>query len=235
MQLSKYLTQAGVCSRRNAAQLIKSGAVTVNGTLVTEPWHIVAEGQAVKVHNRVVRLERKIYIVLHKPKGYVCTLSDEHARNTVLELVKPQIKERLYPIGRLDYDTTGLLIMTNDGDLAQHLAHPRYQVQKTYRAVLDRPLTTADAQTIRKGVRLPDGLVTVDSIHYSPLKKSVSVALHSGKYRVIKRLFARVGYNLISLERTNFANLSVRGMSVGSWRHLTNTEITRLKKKTAEG
>jgi 23S rRNA pseudouridine2605 synthase len=234
MQLSKYLTQAGVCSRRQAAELIKSGCVTVNGTVVTEPWHLVLEGQAVKVNNRVVRLEKKIYIVLNKPKGYVCTLSDEHARNTVLELIKPQIKERLYPIGRLDYDTAGLLLMTNDGDLAQQLAHPRYQVQKVYRAILDHPLTTADAQTIRMGVRLPDGLVTVDSLHYSPRSKSVSVTLHSGKYRIIKRLFARVGYHVLALERTQYAHLSVRGMSLGSWRHLTKAEISRLKPKKAE-
>lgn len=232
MQLSKYLTQAGVCSRRKAVELIKSGQVTVNGTLVTEPWHIVPDGQAVKVNNRVVRLEKKIYIVLNKPKGYVCTLSDEHARQTVLELIKPQIKERLYPIGRLDYDTTGLLIMTNDGELAQQLAHPSFQVQKVYTAILDHPLTSEDAVKLRKGIRLPDGVVAVDNVRYSPLKKNVSISLHSGKYRIIKRLFARLGYHVLALERTQFASLSVRGMQLGSWRFLTNTEIIRLKKQT---
>jgi len=234
MQLSKYLTQAGVCSRRKAVELIKTGQVTVNGTLITEPWHIVPEGHAVKVQKRVVRLEKKIYIVLNKPKGYVCTLSDEHERKTVLELITPQIKERLYPIGRLDYDTTGLLIMTNDGDLTQQLAHPRYQVQKVYRATLDRPLTAADAHSIRKGVRLTDGVVTVDDLRYSQLKKSVSITLHSGKYRVIKRLFARIGYHVVSLERAQYANISIRGISLGSWRFLTNTEIIRLKKSTSK-
>jgi 23S rRNA pseudouridine2605 synthase len=234
MQLNKYLTQAGACSRREAAQLIKNGSVTVNGTVITEPWHLVPEGHAVKVNNKVVRLQKKVYVVLNKPKGYVCTLSDEHARKTVLELIRPQIKERLYSIGRLDYDTTGLLILTNDGDLTEHLAHPRYQVQKVYTALLDRPLAPADAQTIRKGIRLPDGLVTVDSLHYSALKKSVTVALHSGKYRIIKRIFARVGYHVLALERTQYAHLSVRGMSTGSWRLLTKTEISRFTKKTIE-
>jgi 23S rRNA pseudouridine2605 synthase len=235
MQLSKYLTQAGVCSRRKAAELIKSGCVTVNGTIITQPWHKVPDDHAVKVHNRVIRLEKKIYIILNKPKGYISTVSDEHGRKTVLDLVKPHIKERLYPIGRLDYDTTGLLLLTNDGNLAQQLAHPKYQVKKVYRAILDRPITQADAQLIQKGIHLPDGFVKVDYLDYSPRSKSALVTLHSGKYRVIKRLFARVGYHVLALERIQYAHLSARGMPVGSWKFLSEKDIKKLITEPIKG
>lgn len=229
--LNKYLAIAGVASRRETVELIKEGHVTVNDELVTDPSYKVKSGDKVKYKDKIVKPEQKVYLLLNKPKGYITTVSDERGRRTVIDLVSDAGKYRLYPVGRLDRDTTGLLVITNDGDLAQKLSHPKYEVPKRYYAVLDKDLEVADFQKIKKGLHLPDGKIKVDKIFYVPNKPKnhVNVELHSGKNRIVKRIFLHVGYKVTKLDRTMYANLAKKDLPVGKWRHLTKEEIESLK------
>ncbi len=194
--LSKFIAQAGFCSRRKAVELIESGKVTVNGRKVTNPAQRVLETDIIKAENKPVKIEQKIYILLNKPKGYITTVSDEHGRNTVMELLTNAPKVRLYPVGRLDRDTSGLLVLTNDGDLAQNLAHPSKEIKKIYVVTLDKPLQYEHKAMIEEGIKLKDGLVPVDALEYVHPRnhEKVKIAIHSGKYRVIRRLFGHLAY-----------------------------------------
>jgi len=232
--LSKYIAQAGVCSRRQAPELIKSGRVTVNGVRITSPGHKLTSGDIVKVGNRVIRQAGKVYILLNKPKDCIASVFDDKGRKTVVDLVRSATRSTIYPVGRLDYATTGLILLTNDGELANKLSHPRYGVQKTYNVVLDKPLQPEDAQKIRKGVTLEDGKVQIDNL-VSVFSKQrfqgrAKITLHSGKYRVIRRLFEYLGYEVIKLDRVIYAGLTKKGLPIGRWRKLTPQELTMLKK-----
>ena len=229
MQLNKYLANSGICSRRKADIIIKSGLVTVNNNIVKESYFKVSDTDIVKYNNKTVKIEKKIYIILNKPKNYITTVKDEQNRRTVLDLLKPKIKERVYPIGRLDYDTTGLLLITNDGDFAQRLAHPSKLVKKTYIATLDKPLNKIDFEKIKLGIKLYDGFIKPDLIEY--LKKDsniIKIAIHSGKNRILKRIFKNFGYKVKKLDRIEYGPLSKKGLSRGQWRYLTKKEIKSL-------
>ncbi len=232
MQLNKFLAHAGVCSRRNAVELIKQGLVKVNGVVVKEPGHSVAEKDIVTVRGKKVTVERKLYFILNKPSGYITTTSDEKGRDTVMDLIGSSYKERLYPVGRLDRNTTGILLLTNDGQLAQQLAHPKYRVQKVYHVTLSKPFLESDRKRILAGVRLRDGKVTVDRISHAlgAKKNQVRLTIHSGKYRVVRRLFEALGYDVKKLDRVQYANLNKRGLPAGVWRKLQQKEISYLKK-----
>lgn len=228
--LNKFISQAGITSRRKAVEIIKDGRIKVNGKTVKMPTYIVQKNDTVTFDEEAVQSQEKIYILLNKPKNYITTLSDEQGRKTVVDLVA-NVGVRLYPVGRLDRDTTGLLLMTNDGDLAQRLAHPRYNIQKTYVVMLDRFLNTADLQIIKQGFPLTDGIIAVDYIGFIPglVKKNVKIVLHSGKNRIVRRIFEHFGYTVMKLDRVGYAGLTKQGLRVGQWRFLTHTEIKNLQ------
>lgn len=232
MQLNKFLAHAGVCSRRNAVELVKQGLVKVNGVVVKEPGHVLSEEDAVTVRGKKVTVERKLYIILNKPRGYITTTSDEKGRDTVMDLIGSSYKERLYPVGRLDRNTTGILLLTNDGELAQRLAHPKRRVQKVYHVTLSRTFDESDRKKIISGVRLRDGKVMIDRISHAlgQKKNQVRVTLHSGKYRIIRRLFESLGYEVKKLDRVQYANMNKRGLPGGVWRKLQQKEVSYLKK-----
>lgn len=232
MQLNKFLAQAGICSRRNAADLIKKGLVKVNGTVERNPAYRVKEADAVTYKGKKITGQTNVYILLNKPKGYVTTVSDEKGRKTVLHLLGKKVKQRVFPVGRLDITTTGLLLLTNDGDLAEKLAHPRHGVEKEYAVTLHKPLLDKDRLQILKGVRVQRGLIKADAISkpYGPKKNMVRVAIHSGKYRIIRRLFESMGYFVDRLDRIKYAGISKRGLQIGHWRFLTQKEIEKLNK-----
>lgn len=229
-KLSKFLAQSGHCSRRKATELIKEGVVKVNGKVVVEPFYELASDDSVKVNNKRVLPEQKLYFLFNKPKDVLCTLSDTKDRHTVAEFFK-NIPERLYPIGRLDRNTTGLLIMTNDGDLTQKLAHPKFQISKTYQVTTHKPVTQEHLDRLLKGIKLEDGFMKVDSAKYvsARVHNVISLSIHSGKKHIIKRLFKELRYFVEKLDRTNFAGLTKRGLSVGCYRPLTEKEIIKLK------
>ena len=231
MKLNAYIAHAGVCSRRKAADLIKEGSVNVNSKALIDPSYDVKTEDKVTVFGRPVKVEQKIYIMLNKPKGYVTTASDELGRNTVIDLLGGSVKERLYPIGRLDRDTIGLLLLTNDGDLAHKLAHPRYEVSKTYQVTLEKDLTDESIGRIKRGVYLEDGKVQVDELSFCSPRSRVAfrVVLHSGKKRVIRRLFEALGYNVKILERVVYAGMPLKGLAKGQWRYLTKAEVQHLQ------
>ena len=230
--LSKFIAQAGLCSRRKAVELIESGKVTVNGRKITNPAERIHPSDIVKSGRKVIQNEQKVYILLNKPKGYVTTVADEHGRQTVMDLLAEAPKVRLYPVGRLDRDTTGLLVLTNDGELTQSLAHPSHDVKKIYIVTLDKPLQPEHLAMIKAGITLKDGLVPVDALEYIHPKspEKVKIAIHSGKYRVIRRLFGHLEYHVHALDRVFYANLSKKGLPLGRWRFLTKQEILLLKK-----
>jgi 23S rRNA pseudouridine2605 synthase len=229
--LSKYLAHAGVCSRRKAVECIDQGIVTVNGHVITDPGHRISPHQKVAIHGEVVKAQRKVYMLVNKPKDCITTAQDERGRRTVLDIVQGAVNTRIYPIGRLDRHTTGVLLLTNDGELALKLAHPRYEIEKIYRARLTRQLIAADLQKVKKGVRLEDGFVRVDDIGFIPKRPrtEVFVTLHSGKYRVVRRLFEALGYEVASLDRVGYAGLSKQGVPQGTWRFLSPDEVDYLK------
>jgi len=230
--LSKYLAQAGVASRRKVVDIIKSKVVTVNGIVVNEPGFKVNNNDCVRVSNNIVRSEAKIYIVLNKPKNCITTVSDERGRHGVMDIITQEIKQRIYPVGRLDRNTTGLLVLTNDGDMALKLSHPRFEVQKIYHLLLDKAFTRNDMKTILSGVELEDGFVKVDEAQFfsDRPKNNVIIALHSGKYRIVRRLFEHLGYGVEKLDRAGYAGLTKARLDVGQWRYLTSSEIAQLKK-----
>jgi 23S rRNA pseudouridine2605 synthase len=229
--LSKYLAQAGIASRRKVVDIIKSKVVTVNGVMINEPGFKVNHNDCVRVQDTLIRSEEKIYLLLNKPKNCITTVSDDLGRHNVINLIAQDVKQRIYPVGRLDRNTTGLLVLTNDGDLALKLSHPRFEVEKVYHVQLDKALTRADMNKIINGLQLEDGFIQVDAINYFPdrSKQNVIVALHSGKNLIIRRIFEHLGYDVRKLDRASYAGLTKSRLEVGQWRHLTRHEISQLK------
>ncbi len=232
MPLNKYIAHAGVCSRRDAADLVKSGKVHVNGKPVLEPGFKVTIKDEVKVHGKqVVATRNFVYILLNKPKDFLTTTDDPEGRKTVMDIIKSATTERVYPIGRLDRNTTGVLLLTNDGELAQKLSHPSYEVKKIYEVKLDKPLLKKDFDRIIAGVQLEDGMVAPDVLAYADSKdKSViGIEIHSGKNRIVRRIFEHVGYDVRNLDRVMYANLTKKNVERGKWRFLSEKEVRLLK------
>ena len=230
LRLNKYLANAGVCSRREADQFIQAGVVKVNGEVVTELGAKVQRTDTVHFHDQLVSMEKKVYVLLNKPKDYVTTSDDPQQRKTVMELVKNCCRERIYPVGRLDRNTTGVLLFTNDGDLASKLTHPKFLKKKIYHVFLDKNVTAADLRQIADGITLEDGEVHADAISYASDtdKKQVGIEIHSGKNRIVRRIFESLGYRVIKLDRVMFAGLTKKGLKRGDWRFLTEQEVAML-------
>ena len=231
IRLNKFLANAGVCSRREADEFITAGVVSVNGQVVTELGTKIKRGDEVKFHDQVVNIERKIYVLLNKPKDTVTTSDDPQARRTVMDLVKGACEERIYPVGRLDRNTTGVLLLTNDGDLASKLTHPKYLKKKIYHVHLDKNLTKADMEQIAAGIQLDDGEIHADAISYTDenKKNDVGIEIHSGKNRIVRRIFESLGYKVVKLDRVYFAGLTKKGLRRGDWRYLTEQEVNFLR------
>lgn len=232
MRLNKYIAHSGVCSRRKAGDLVKAGKVFVNGQIELNPSYMVLEGDEVQYDNKVLKIEEnKIYILMNKPKNTVTTLSDENGRMTVRDIIGDKVKERIYPVGRLDRMTTGLLLMTNDGDLATKLAHPSGEVKKFYRAILDKKISDADIAKIRNGLTLEDGFIKVDGVDFvkGGDGKVVGIELHSGRNRIIRRIFEHLDYKVERLDREYYAGLTKKDLKRGWWRHLKEKEVIMLK------
>lgn len=237
IRLNKYIANAGICSRREADQLIATGVVQVNGKTVTEMGYKVKPTDIIKYGGQTLRKERMVYLILNKPKDYITTVDDPQERRTVLELIHGACKERVYPVGRLDRATTGLLMFTNDGDLTKKMTHPRYGVRKIYHVELDKPLKRADMDKITEGIELEDGLIKVDEITYvgdGADKTQIGVELHSGKNRIVRRIFEHAGYNVRKLDRVMFGPLTKKDLARGRWRFLTDAEVGMLKMISAE-
>ena len=231
IRLNKFLANAGVCSRREADEFITAGVVSVNGEVVTELGTKIKRGDEVKFHDQTVSIERKIYVLLNKPKDTVTTSDDPQARRTVMDLVKGACSERIYPVGRLDRNTTGVLLLTNDGDLASKLTHPKYLKKKIYHVHLDKNLTKADMEQIAAGIQLDDGEIQADAISYTDdfKKDEVGIEIHSGKNRIVRRIFESLGYKVVKLDRVFFAGLTKKGLRRGEWRYLTEQEVNFLR------
>ena len=231
IRLNKFLANAGVCSRREADEFITAGVVSVNGEVVTELGTKIKRGDEVKFHDQAVSIERKIYVLLNKPKDTVTTSDDPQARRTVMDLVKGACSERIYPVGRLDRNTTGVLLLTNDGDLASKLTHPKYLKKKIYHVHLDKNLTKADMDQIAAGVQLEDGEIHADAISYTDdfKKDQVGIEIHSGKNRIVRRIFESLGYKVVKLDRVFFAGLTKKGLRRGDWRYLSEAEVNYLR------
>jgi len=233
MPLNKYLAHCGLASRRKAVDFISEGKVTVNGEVKNEPFYRVQNADVIVCDGQLMQVqERMVYILLNKPKGVITTTEDEHGRATVLDIVDPHFPERVYPVGRLDRDTTGLLLITNDGDLAQKLAHPSHQIKKHYRATLDKPLRQSDYDTLEKGLELEDGVVPVNWIRFSedhPERDVVELEIVIGRNRVVRRIFEALGYRVRKLDRFYYAGLTKRELPRGSFRELTQKEVVLLK------
>ncbi len=231
IRLNKYLANAGVCSRREADEYIQAGAVLVNDTVVTELGTKVLRSDEVKFRDQPVTMEKKVYVLLNKPKDYVTTSDDPQQRKTVMDLVKNACEERIYPVGRLDRNTTGVLLLTNDGDLASKLTHPKFLKKKVYHVYLDKPVTATDLQKIAEGIELEDGEVHADAIEYaSPTdEKQVGIEIHSGKNRIVRRIFESLGYRVVKLDRVQFAGLTKKNLRRGDWRFLTQKEVEMLR------
>ena len=231
IRLNKYLANAGVCSRREADEFIQAGVVTVNGEVVTELGTKVLRTDSVMFHDQPVTMEKKVYVLLNKPKDYVTTSDDPQQRKTVMDLVKGACPERLYPVGRLDRNTTGVLLLTNDGDLASKLTHPKFLKKKIYHVYLDKNVTAHDLQQIADGIILDDGEIKADAVEYAdPVdKKQVGIEIHSGKNRIVRRIFESLGYKVTKLDRVQFAGLTKKNVRRGDWRYLTEEEVDRLR------
>ena len=230
IRLNKYIANAGICSRREADVLIATGAITVNGEVVTEMGHKVMPTDEVRYGDQVLQREKPVYVLLNKPKDYITTTDDERGRANVMELVRGACEERIYPVGRLDRDTTGLLLFTNDGDLTKKLTHPSSEIEKTYDVELDKPFASVDMDMLRQGVELRDGKITPDEVEFvGEGKKEVGITIHSGKNRIVRRIFESLGYEVVKLDRVVFAGLTKKDLPRGRWRFLTKNEISFLK------
>jgi len=232
MPLNKFVAHAGVCARREAAELVKQGKVYVNGNVIYEPGFKVTAKDKVQVNGKQVFLQKNlVYILINKPKDYITTAKDPEGRKTVFDLLKHATKERVYPVGRLDRNTTGVLLMTNDGELAQKLTHPSFEVKKVYEVKLDKPFAKKDFETILNGITLEDGFVKADALAYADAKdKSViGIEIHSGRNRIVRRLFEHLGYDVKNLDRVMFANLTKKNVDRGKWRFLNEKEVRLLK------
>jgi 23S rRNA pseudouridine2605 synthase len=232
MPLNKFIAHCGVCARRDAADLVKSGTVKVNGEVVTEPGRKVSQKDTITVNGKKIVLAKNlIYILLNKPKDYITTTDDPQKRKTVLDLLRDNIQERIFPVGRLDRNTSGVLLLTNDGELAQKLTHPSHEVRKIYAVTLNKPLEKKDFDSILKGVALEDGLASVDVLAYADAKDKtqVGVEIHSGRNRIVRRIFEYLGYDVRGLDRVMFAGLTKKNVDRGKWRFLSENEVRQLK------
>ena len=231
IRLNKFLANAGICSRREADEFITAGVISVNGVVVTELGTKIQRTDEVKFHDQPVSIERKTYVLLNKPKDCVTTSDDPQARKTVMDCVKDACKERIYPVGRLDRNTTGVLLLTNDGDLASKLTHPKFLKKKIYHVYCDKNVTKADLDQIAAGITLEDGEMRADAISYASEtdKKQVGIEIHSGKNRIVRRIFESLGYKVIKLDRVYFAGLTKKGLKRGDWRFLTEQEVNMLR------
>ncbi len=227
MRLNRYLANAGICSRREADVYIQAGVVSINGQVISELGSRVLPGDEVRFHEQVLTPERKVYVLLNKPKGYVTTTEDPHARQTVMDLVQDACRERIYPVGRLDKATTGVLLLTNDGELAKRLTHPKYKCKKIYQVTLDKKLRNDDMIHITEGVELEDGFIAADAIQFVDVAdhKIIGVEIHSGRNRIVRRIFESLGYEVEKLDRVMFAGLTKSKLPRGTWRFLTEKEL----------
>jgi 23S rRNA pseudouridine2605 synthase len=230
IRLNKFIANAGICSRREADTLIEAGAISVNGVVVTQLGTKVMPDDQVKYGDQILMGEQLQYLLLNKPKGYLTTTDDPQERKTVMMIVDNACKERIYPVGRLDKNTSGLLLFTNDGELAKKLTHPKHQVEKIYHAELDKNLTIADMKKITAGIELDDGYIKVDTIAYGDSKKEVGIELHSGKNRIVRRIFESLGYEVVKLDRVVFAGLTKKDLPRGKYRFLSNEEVNILRR-----
>lgn len=231
IRLNKYLSNAGVCSRREADVLIQTGIVTVNGEVITELGYKIKPDDVVQYDGETINAEKKRYVLLNKPKGYITTMDDPRGRKTVMSLVKKACRERIYPVGRLDRETTGLLLFSNDGDMAKKLTHPRYQARKIYHVETDKAIKKEDLEKLLSGVILEDGKTQCDKANYvdGGTDREVGVELHSGKNRIVRRLFEALGFKVVRLDRVQFAGLTKKDLPRGMYRHLTEQEVAFLK------
>ena len=231
MRLNRFIAHAGICSRREADTFIIAGSVEVNGKVVSEMGYKVLPGDSVKFDGRLLTPEKMEYVLLNKPKNFLTTTEDDKGRKTVMDLIRNASKSRLLPVGRLDRNTTGLLLFTNDGEMAARLTHPRYAVRKIYHVVLDRALKVSDLQQIEKGVDLDDGSISVDAISYitNATNREVGIEIHSGRNRIIRRIFEHLGYEVAKLDRVMFAGLTKKDLPRGQWRTLDSKEVSFLK------
>jgi 23S rRNA pseudouridine2605 synthase len=231
LRLNKYLANAGICSRREADEFIEAGVVKVNGEVVTELGTKVLRTDKISFNDQIVSLEKKVYVLLNKPKNYVTTSDDPQERKIVMDLVKDACTERIYPVGRLDRNTTGVLLLTNDGDLASKLTHPKFLKKKVYHVFLDKVVSADDMQKIAEGIELEDGEVHADSIEYADDqdKTQVGIEIHSGRNRIVRRIFEHLGYRVVKLDRVQFAGLTKKNLRRGDWRYLTEQEVDMLR------
>ena len=232
MRLNKYIAHCGICSRRQAAELIKEGKVMVNDEVQLAPGYQVQLDDVIKFEGEVVQPEeQKVYVLLNKPKNYITTLKDEKGRKTVMDIIGGKVKERIFPVGRLDRATTGLLLLTNDGELAQKLAHPSNEIKKVYQVELDRPVTKTDLDQIAKGLELEDGSAPVDQVYYlrDKPKSEVGIEIHIGRNRIVRRIFESLDYQVVRLDRVYYAGLTKKNLSRGFFRHLNDQEVIMLK------
>lgn len=225
------MANAGICSRRDADKYIQAGVITVNGKVVTELGTKVLRSDDILFHESPVRLEKKVYVLLNKPKGCITTSEDPEERKTVMNLVKGACQERIYPVGRLDRNTTGVLLLTNDGELAAKLTHPQFMKKKIYHVYLDKNVSGADMQKIAEGITLDDGEIKADDIQYASEtdKKQIGIEIHSGKNRIVRRIFESLGYHVVKLDRVYFAGLTKKHLRRGDWRYLTQDEVNYLR------
>ena len=230
IRLNRYIANAGICSRREADDLIATGCVSVNGKIITELGYKIKDGDEVNYSGQRLKTERHVYVLLNKPKDYLTTADDDRGRRTVMELVTGACKERIYPVGRLDRNTTGLLLFTNDGEMTKKLTHPKHKVQKLYHVQLAKNLRSADFATLQSGVELEDGFIKPDEVSYAGESKTeVGVLIHSGKNRIVRRIFEKLEYDIVKLDRIMFAGLTKKDLPRGRWRHLSEKEIAFLK------
>ena len=231
MRLNKYIAHAGIASRREADELIKIGAVSVNGEVITEMGYKVKPTDKIQFNGETIKPEKKVYVLLNKPKNFITTTDDEKGRKTVMELVQKSTPVRIYPVGRLDRNTTGVLLFTNDGDLSKKLTHPKHKVEKLYQVKLNKNLKSSDLEKIREGLKLEDGHILVDEISYikGAPHNEIGIKIHSGRNRIVRRIFEHLGYDVIKLDRVLFAGLTKKDLKRGHWRHLTKKEVDFLK------
>ena len=231
VRLNKYISNSGICSRREADTYIEHGSVTVNGDLVTEMGYKVQPGDEVRFDGTLISIEKKRYILLNKPKNYITTMEDDRGRKTVMELIANATKERIYPVGRLDRNTTGLLLFTNDGEMAKKLTHPKHDVRKLYHASLDKKLTLSDLDKLRGDVIIEGRKVFIDAVSYveGERKTEVGIEIHSGRNRIVRKIFENYGYTVKKLDRVVFAGMTKKNLPRGRWRELTNQEVNNLQ------
>jgi 23S rRNA pseudouridine2605 synthase len=231
IRLNKFIANSGLCSRREADEYIEEGLVTVNSKVVTKLGTKVSEKDIIKFNGKLIKQERKVYVLLNKPKDCVTTTNDPHAKLMVIDLIKNACKERIYPVGRLDRNTTGVLLLTNDGDLTKKLTHPKFNKKKVYHISLNKNFKKPDLIKISEGIYLEDGFISADAVAYADPndKKQIGLEIHSGRNRIIRRIFEHLGYRIVKLDRVYFAGLTKKGLQRGKWRFLTRQEIDMLK------